>query len=320
MRFAMPDIPYLSEQDLMALEITTRDVIDSIEDAIRRAEQGTVWSAPKAVITPPNDGRYMMAALAAMDEPSLLAVKTVVLNPDNPDKGLPQINGLVTMLDSQTGLPAAILDGNWITAVRTAGLSAVAAKHLAKKSAESVGFVGCGVQARSHLQAFADLFPLKSVKLCGRGQPNIDRLAGLAAELGLEVDVCDIGQAAIEDVDLVVTSITATSEAGPFLDANGMRKGAFATMTDLGVPWHRDSFRTLDRVVIDDLAQEAALANKLCDPALVSGDLAGLVNGHVGGRSSPDERTAFLFRGHALGDLALSAFALSRYQQRTLSN
>jgi ornithine cyclodeaminase/alanine dehydrogenase len=79
----------------------------------------------------PSDGRYMMAALAAMDNPSLLAVKTVVLNPRNSDRGLPQINDLVTMLDSETGLPVAIMDGNWITAVRTAGISAVAAKHMA---------------------------------------------------------------------------------------------------------------------------------------------------------------------------------------------
>jgi ornithine cyclodeaminase/alanine dehydrogenase len=82
----------------------------------------------------PSDGRYMMAALAAMDNPSLLAVKTVVLNPRNSDRGLPQINDLVTMLDSETGLPVAIMDGNWITAVRTAGISAVAAKHMAQNT------------------------------------------------------------------------------------------------------------------------------------------------------------------------------------------
>ena len=312
----MPDIAYLSEQELTGLEISTGDVVASIEDTIRRAEQGTVWSAPKAVITPPADGRYMMAALAAMDDPSLLAVKTVVLNPSNPNRGLPQINGLVTMLDSETGLPVAIVDGNWITAVRTAGLSAVAAKRLANKSSVSAGFVGCGVQARSHLKAFADLFPLESIKLFGRGRPNIDRLASLARELGFSVTECDTGQAAIEDVDLVVTSTTATSNTDPFLDAAGMKAGAFATMTDLGVPWHRHSFRALDRVIIDDLEQEAALPNKLCDPSFVSGDLAGLLTGKVDGRSAAEERTAFLFRGHALGDLAVSALALTRHQRK----
>jgi ornithine cyclodeaminase/alanine dehydrogenase len=311
----MAEIIYLSEADLIALGITTRDVVECIESAIRGAEAGRVWSAPKAVIVPPDDGRYMMAALAAMDNPSLLAVKTVVLNPENPQRGLPQINGLVTMLDSSSGLPVAILDGNWITEVRTAGLSAVAACRLANPGAQSVGFVGCGAQARSHLQAFADLFPLKSIKLFGRGQANQDRLASAAADLGLSIEVCATGQDVVADVDLVVTSITATGGSEPFLDARGLKPGAFAAITDLGVPWIRDSFGALDRVVIDDLEQEAALPDKLCDPAFISGDLSGLVLGKIDGRTAHDERAAFLFRGHALGDLALSVLALGKYRE-----
>jgi len=309
-----PNIPYLSEDVLAGLNLTTQDVIDSIETLIRGGAQGTVWNAPKAVILPP-DGRYMMAALAAMDDPCFLAVKTVVLNPANSDKGLPQINGLVTMLDSETGLPVAILDGNWITAVRTAGLSAVAAKQMANKDAASLGFVGCGVQARSHLSAFAEMFPLRRIKLFGRGQANIDKLSDTARALALDVEVCETGQAAVEGVDLIVTSVTATGGPEPFLDADGLSKGAFATVTDLGVPWKKESFASLDRVVIDDVEQEAALPNKLCDPSVVTGDLSGLVLGKISGRTSTDERTAFVFRGHALGDLALSALAMTRYRE-----
>lgn len=77
------NIPYLSQDDLIGLGLSTAQIVDSIKRAIRRSVNGTVWSAPKAVITPPNDPRYMMAALAAMDNPSLLAVKTVVLSPEN---------------------------------------------------------------------------------------------------------------------------------------------------------------------------------------------------------------------------------------------
>ena len=96
-----------------------------------------------------------------------------------------------------------------------------------------------------------------------------------------------------------------------------MKSGAFAAITDLGVPWIRDSFIALDRVVIDDVEQEAALPNKLCDPACVSGDLSGLVLGKTDGRQSASERTAFLFRGHALGDLALSTLALQKHRARS---
>jgi ornithine cyclodeaminase/alanine dehydrogenase len=307
-------IPYLSEETLEGLGITTGDVIESIEALIRGSARDTVWSAPKAVILP-SDGRYMMAALAAMDNPSLLAVKTVVLNPRNPEKGLPQINGLVTMLDSETGLPAAILDGNWITAVRTAGLSAVAAKYMANEGAAVCAFIGCGVQARSHLRAFSDMFPLRGVRVFGRGRANIDRLCAFADELGLSSEVCASGGDAVEGADLVVTSVTFSAQLDPPLDANRLAPGCFAAITDLAAPWHKESFSAFDQIAIDDMEQEAALPNKLAAPEHVTGDLSGLVMGKFKGRNLPNDRTAFIFRGHALGDLALAALAVRKFNE-----
>lgn len=222
---------------------------------------GAVWSAPKAVITPPNDPRYKMVALAAMDDPSLLAVKTVVLNPENTKNGLPQINGLVTMLDSITGLPVAVLDGNWITEVRTAALSALAAKYLTNPNAKTIGFVGCGAQARSHFDAFADLFNLEHMVYFGRGQANQDRLAEQAKARGVTETACSSVQEVAETCDLLVTTVTHTGAADPFLDASGMKAGSFAAVVDLAAPWKRDSFAALDSVAIDDLIQEAALPN-----------------------------------------------------------
>jgi ornithine cyclodeaminase/alanine dehydrogenase len=306
------NIPYLSEENLIALGITTSEIIESIETVIRGSAEDTVWNAPKAVIMPA-DGRYMMAALAAMDNPSLLAVKTVVLNPRNPDRGLPQINGLVTMLDSETGLPVAILDGNWITAVRTAGLSAVAAKYMANKTSSVCAFVGCGVQARSHLWAFNDMFPLKAVKLFGRGQANIDEMCRLADELGLTSEVCATAREVAQSADLLVTSVTYSTQMVPFLDADWLAPGCFVAGTDIAAPWIKESFGALDIVTIDDLDQEEALPNKLADPKHVTGDLSGLILGKFEGRARPDDRTAFIFRGHALGDLALSTLAFRKY-------
>ena len=304
-------IPYLSEAALANLDISTDAVIDSIETLIMHSARNSTWSAPKAVIMP-GDGRYMMAALAATDKPSLLTVKTVVLNPLNPEQGLPQINGLVTVLNSDTGLPVAILDGNWITAVRTAGLSAVAAKHMAIKDSSVVSFIGCGVQALSHLQAFADLFPLKTVKLFGRSQTNIDKLCRAAEQLSLSTQVCFSGEQAINDADLVVSSVTYSAQLKPFLNANCLKPGSFTAITDLSAPWHQTSFSAFDQLIIDDMNQEAALPNKLAPPGYVSGDLAGLVSGQFVGRNHPDDRNAFVFRGHALGDLALSVLAIQK--------
>lgn len=304
-------IPFLSNRLLSNLGINTNDVIHSIETLLLNAQNQTAWSAPKAVILP-DDGRYMMAALAATDNPSLLAVKTVVLNPRNPEKGLPQINGLVTMLDSSSGLPVAILDGNWITAVRTAGLSATAAKYMARKGSSVAAFIGCGVQAKSHLNAFSDLFPLKEIRLIGRGQSNVNSLCEEAEKLSLSAVVCRSGEEAVTGADLVVSSVTYSPNFVPFIDAGWLKPGSFAAITDLAAPWKKESFALLDQIAIDDLEQEAALPNKLLSPEFVTGDLSGLVTRQFKGRNRDNDRNAFIFRGHAMGDLALSVLAYQR--------
>ncbi len=304
-------IRYLSQTSLQGLQLTTQDVVESIEHLLHGREKEQVWNAPKAVITPP-DGRYMMATLAAADEPSFLAVKSLLLNPENPKRGLKSINSLVTLLDSDTGLPLAILDGNWVTAIRTAGLSAVAAKRLAKPKASIAAFIGCGVQAHSHLQAFAELFPLQEIRAFGRGSANRDKLCRNAEALGLTAVASNTAQQAIADADLIVTSVTISPQLVPFLDARWVKPGAFVTMTDLAVPWFSASMSAFDRIVVDDLEQEASMPQPLVDPALVAGDLTGLVNGDVTGRCTNDERTAFVFRGLALGDLAVAGLAYQR--------
>ncbi len=307
-------IPCLSSEVLENLNISTDEVVQCIESFIAASAKNTVWSAPKAVILPP-DGRYMMAALAAADDPSLLVVKTVVLNPDNPKSGLPQINGLVTVLNSVTGLPVVIMDANWITAVRTAGLSAVAAKHMARKSSSIAAFIGCGVQAQSHLKAFSDMFALEEIRVFGRGKATIDSFCEYADSLNIDATVCSSGNEAMKDADIIVTSVTYSANLTPFLDANCLKPGSFCTVTDLSAPWIKDSFSAFDQICIDDLEQEAALPNKLVAPELVTGDISGLALGKFTGRKHDTDRTAFIFRGHALGDLALTALAWQKAEE-----
>ncbi|MBC8337207.1 MAG: ornithine cyclodeaminase family protein [Rhodospirillales bacterium] len=308
---------YLSEDILCGLDVTTLEAVDAIEHLIRGQAEAVVWSAPKAVVQPP-DGRYLMATLSAADDPPFLAVKSLVLNPDNPDHGLPQINASVTLLDSRTGLPAAVLDGNWVTAVRTAGLSAVAAKRMARPDSSVAAFIGCGVQAQSHLRAFADLYPLSEIRAFGRGRKNIDALCMTATALGLNAVPCSDARDAVTDADLVISSVTYSAGLEPFLDAGWLKPGAFAAVTDLAAPWDKTSFDRFDRIVIDDLEQEASLPNKLATPEHITGDLSGLVLGEVSGREAEAERTAFIFRAHPLGDLALSALAYGKAREQGL--
>lgn len=302
---------YLSDSTLKDLDITTSEVVESIERLIRGQTKSEVWSAPKAAILPP-DGRYMMASLSAADDPPFLAVKAVILNPRNPERGLPQINGLITLLDSGTGLPVAVMDANWVTAVRTAGASAVAAKRLARPGSSVMAFIGCGVQAHSHLRAFADLFPLNEIRTFGRGSTNRDVLCKTARDMGFEGIASRTAKDALEGADMVVTSVTLSTQTEPFLDARWLKPGAFVSSTDLAIPWVKDGMSAFDRVIIDEMAQESAMPNPMVDPELISGDLPGLVNDEVEGRGSDEERTAFVFRAVVLGDLALAGLAYQK--------
>ena len=308
---ASVELPYLSAERLAGLEIATEEVIASIEHLLRGQRDAKVWNAPKSVILPP-DGRYMMSTLSAADDPPYLAVKSLVLNPRNSERGLAQINSLVTLLDSETGLPVGVVEGNWVTAIRTAGLSAVAARYLARADSSVVAFIGCGVQANSHLQAFSDLFPLAEIRAFGRGTANRDALCRRAEAMGLRAVPSETARDAVSGADLVVTSVTISSDLAPFLDASWLRPGAFAAITDIARPWHRESMCAFERLFIDDLEQEASMPDPMVDPRLVAGDLTGLVTRDVRGRNADDERTAFVFRGLALGDLAIAALAFDR--------
>jgi ornithine cyclodeaminase/alanine dehydrogenase-like protein (mu-crystallin family) len=307
-------LSYLSQTALQALDLTTDEVVESIERLIRGRSQARAWNAPKAVIQPP-DGRYMMATLSAADDPPFLAMKSLIFNPRNRERGLPDINAVVTLLDSDTGVPLAVMDGNWVTAVRTAGLSAVAAKRLARPDASVAAFIGCGVQAHSHLQAFSALFPLREIRAFGRGAANREALCQTARKLGLSAVASETAHEAVRDADLVITSVTFSPQLAPFLDARWLQPGTFAMMIDQAAPWVADSMPAFNRIVIDDLEQEAQMPKPLVDLALVAGDLTGLVNGAVVGRRLDDEKTAFVFRGLALGDLAVAALAYQRALQ-----
>lgn len=298
----------LTEQMLEGLNISTAEAADSIEDALQRQKEGALMTAPKSAIVP-GDGRYMMTTLSVSD---LTVVKSVMVSPDNPARGLDGIEGSILVQDSETGLLRAVMGGKWVTAVRTAALSTVAARRLANPASETIAFVGCGAQAHSHLNAFADLFPLRSVRAFGRGQAGIDRLCAAAQEKGLEARGYSDAREALEAADIVVTSITLSFDIAPFLEASWLKPGCFAAITDLAIPWVPGDLAAFGQVYIDDLEQEAASPSPMVDPALVSGDLRGLSDLPKVGGFDPASPSAFAFRGLAIGDYALSELAYRR--------
>jgi ornithine cyclodeaminase/alanine dehydrogenase-like protein (mu-crystallin family) len=302
------DFLYLSDADLGAMNIAPSEVADAIETALIAKSEGRLLTSPKSALLP-GVGRYMMSTLAVGDE--LIVVKQVTVSPGNPGRDLPAINGAIMVLDAETGLLRAVLGANWITAVRTAALSAVAARRLADPASESVGFVGSGVQARSHLEAFADMFPLKRVRVYGRGKANVDALCAFARGMGLEAEASESAEAALSQSDLIVTSVTLDYSITPFLDARWLKPNAFAAITDLCIPWIDESMGAFGTVVVDDRVQEAESDKPMVRPEAIAGDLTDLVAGGIEKRND-GRPSAFAFRGIALGDHAAAALVVRR--------
>ncbi len=300
---------HLSDTDLEALGIQPSEVADAIETALIAKAEGRLHTSPKSVILP-GDGRYAMSTLALGDD-GFIVVKQVTVCPDNPGRGLPSINGAIMVLDAQTGLLRAVLGANWITAVRTAALSVVAARRLADPDAETIGFVGTGVQAHSHLAAFSEMFPLKRIRAFGRGRPNLDKLCQYARDMGLDAEACTAPEDALREADLVVTSITLDFSIKPFLDARLLKPTAFAAITDACIPWTPEGLTAFRTVIVDDRRQEAESEKPMLPYDQITGDLTELVSGKVdaAGCAKP---AAFAFRGISLGDYAAAVLAVRR--------
>ena len=300
---------YLPDDALEAMEIAPPDIADAIEVALIDKAEGRLHVSPKSAILP-GQGRYMMATLAVGD---VTVVKQVTVSPGNPGRGLPAINGAIMVLDAETGLLRALMGANWITAHRTAALSAVAARRLADPASTAIAFVGCGVQARSHLRALRELFPLKEVLAVGRSQSTVDAFLTHFRDTGLSALQTD-PEDALRTADIVVTSITLNYETEPFLDAGWLKPTAFAAITDLCIPWRGPSMDAFGTVVVDDLEQERTAEKPMLPGDKIACDLTGLVTGEVGAREV-GKPAAFAFRGIALGDYAAATLALKRAEE-----
>ena len=304
-------IRYLSRRDVERLAVSAREIADRLETLLVAERTGDAWEAPKASIAP-GDGRFSLALLSAAREPSLSVLKTVGLSPGNTARGLPHIGGVIVVHDGESGLPVAILDAEHITAVRTAAISLVAARRLARPESTSIGFIGCGVQAGSHLDALASELPIERIVAWSRRRKSAEALCARARVAGIAGGVTEDAGDAVSGVDIVVSSIPDQPGFRPFLDAGKLGPGAFAIGVDLGRSWITETFSAFARVVVDSLPRHAAAPFLTSVP--VEADLVTLIGEPR--RMDRTARTAFMFRGVGLGDLAAASICLDRARER----
>ena len=304
-------IRHLSRRDVERLAVPACEIADRLETLIAAERAGDAWEAPKSSIAP-GDGRFSLALLSAAREPSLSVVKTVGLSPANSARGLPHIGGIIVVHDGESGLPVAVLDAEHITAVRTAAISLVAARRLARADSRSIGFIGCGVQAASHLDALASELPVERIVAFSRRPESAEALCERGSAAGIAGRVVENAAAATAGVDIVVSSIPDRPDLRPFLDAGKLDAGAFAIGVDLGRSWIPATFSAFDRVVVDSLPRHAAAPFVTAVP--VDTDIASLLG--ESRRAECTARIAFMFRGMGLGDMAAASICLERARKR----
>ncbi|MGD8697909.1 MAG: ornithine cyclodeaminase family protein [Gemmatimonadales bacterium] len=308
------EVLYLSAEDVSALGLTMAEIIAALETMFVEKGEGRVEMPPKPGIhTRPDAFIHAMPAYI----PSLEAagMKWVSGYPDNRDKGLPYISGLVILNDPDSGVPISVMDATWITAMRTGAATAVAAKYLARTDSRSVGILACGVQGRTNLEALASVFDLERARAYDIDIRAAERFAAeMGDRHGLAVEVVKGAREAVNEMDLVVTSGPILKNPQPVIEAGWLAPGAFGCALDFDSYWSGQALDEVDKLATDDTGQMEyyrQVGYFRATPRPYA-DLGEIVTGASPGRESAEERVVCMNLGLALEDMVTAKLIYGR--------
>jgi 1-piperideine-2-carboxylate/1-pyrroline-2-carboxylate reductase [NAD(P)H] len=277
------------------------------EVALTRREAAA--QAPERLVVPLPRGGALLAMPAA--DADLAITKLVTVHPENAERGLPTIQGEVMVMEAATGRRLGLLDGAVVTGRRTAALSLLAARTLARDPAGPLLVVGAGTQGHAHLEAFREGLGVEEVYVTSRTRASAERLAEHARSLGMEARVVDVPEAALGEVSLVVTATTSTEPVlpeslpdGVFVAAVGAFKPEMAELPPALVSRSAVVVDTLEgaREEAGDLIQAAEAGAFRWENALQLEDV-------LRGERPSGWPVVFKSVGHALWDLAAARAA-----------
>lgn len=274
----------------------------------------------------PDDPPATLLLMPAWRSGDRLGVKLVTVFPGNADRGGSSVAAVYVLFDARNGLPVAIMDGEELTARRTAGASALAARYLARADSRHLLVIGAGRQARGLVEAHAAVRPIERVTIWSRTRERAQALATTIAEsTRLDAALCDDLERAVKAADIVSC---ATLAVAPILHGRWLRDGTHVDLVGAFRATMRetddDVMRRADMIVVDNrtavLAEGGdvvqAIRSGAIDETHIAADLADLVCGRRGGRTSEGQVTVFKSVGFALEDLAAAAAAFDALAAR----
>ena len=304
-----PEQLLLDSADIEAVAPSLTEIIDLVEETYRMDGRGEVEVPVKAGVHPDHPHSFLHAMPAWVAGEKALGMKWISYYPGNTERGYPDSSGLIVLNDPDHGLPVAIMEGMWITFVRTAACGAVAARHCAGRDPVRLGLIGCGGLGMWSLRVLSALFPtLKDVFVASRRRASREGFCAAMAEEGpWNLTPVDSAEHAVRDMDIVVSSIPQGSERP--LKASWWTAGMLAIALDVLTAWEDEAFEHIDLLVADnDSGLKAAAAQRRPDLHLPDGSASfgDIILGNRPGRLSDQDRIMAIPTGLGSVDMPLA--------------
>jgi ornithine cyclodeaminase/alanine dehydrogenase len=313
---------YLDRKTVESLEVTMKQVVLAVDEGFKLKGRGETEMPAKIGVHSAPDS-FLHAMPAYVKGADVVGIKWVGGYPANPSNALPYITGLLVLNDTHTGLPLALMDCAWITAMRTGASAAVAAKYLARPDSTTAAFVGCGVQARTSLRALVEVLKdLREIQCFDLHEAAVKKFI---AEMGalfpsLLFSPCRSAQEAVREADVAVTAIPIVTEPKPMLEAGLLKAGGLAVSLDFDSAWtgaamRECTFTTDDAGQLHEIKSHGVYFKDI--PQKLHADLGELAAGTKPGRSSAIERIFAMNMGIAIDDMMTAKIL---YQQALKMN
>ncbi|MBA3375079.1 MAG: ornithine cyclodeaminase family protein [Gaiellaceae bacterium] len=309
----------LSEHEVRRL-LDMESCIEAMEEVLTSLARGELFQPLRYVARPPGASGFIgLMPAHRSGESAAYALKEIVVTPDNPARGLDAHQGAVLLHDGENGQLVAVLNASPVTEIRTAAVSAVATRALARNDAERVAILGAGVQARAHVHAMRAVLDDPEIRIWAR---NLDAAEALAAEV--EATVSPSPDSALFGAEVVCTT---TSSREPIVEHGWLASGAHVNAVGSSIP----AARELDTVTVtssslfvdrrESTLNEAgdyliAAAEGAIGPDHIKAELGEVLVGTHPGRARDDELTVFKSLGIAVEDLAAAELVVLRARER----
>jgi ornithine cyclodeaminase/alanine dehydrogenase-like protein (mu-crystallin family) len=309
----------LSEHDVRRL-LDMESCIEAMGEVLKALARGELFQPLRSVARPQNGNGFMGLMPAHRGgQRSAYALKEIVITPSNPTRGLDAHQGGVLLHDGETGELVALLNASPVTEIRTAAVSAVATRALARRDAQRVAILGAGVQARGHAEAMRAVLDDPEIRIWTR---NAEAAEALAAEVG--AIVAPSPDAALFGAEVVCTTTAATE---PVVERRWLTPGAHVNAVGACIPTAREldtetveasSFFVDRRESALNEAGDFVLAKKegAIDDSHIQAELGEVLAGMHPGRRDESELTVFESLGIAVEDLAAAELVVRRAREQ----